>query len=791
MVKVNRMKIKNIIILSLLLCAACSNEDINLKIEKVEVNLSQQVEKQEQQKEQPKNSVDDESVSNNSQPNQSSESTDNGIDSVVKKALAWLANKDDSSSENENQRVADVAKDSEPVEIKDLEIEINSKKLSENHKGKKVSKTFESETKIDEDAIKTGSDRDKPEIDAEAIGKPPKSNTISLAGARSIKSDLSGFGFVVDLSGDYLFEFDKSTLTSDAESALKGVMELYNDFSGREIKVSGHTDSEGSDDYNLDLSKRRALTVKEWLESAGVSSKSIKTQGFGETRPVAKNSIDGVDNPKGQALNRRVDISIKTDKKVNSLPTLSDTARTTNSSSSSSNSKPTPSATSMTTGVDTAKSSVAQYTIAEQPQLVTTQSEQSTETIQQMKALHPQKKMPLSLKQSRQQSLKQPAITQAKNKRLDLEKHSLEPEIVIEWPELRRQGDMYVAQAPAGSLLNIVGTAYSPTVIKNFSINGKSEELDRNGLFKKTIEVGVKPVPINLSVLNENDKQSQIQFVIEPTLQTTSAAPVESAAIDNKVTNIKDLDFGRYYALVIGNNDYKDLRIESLDTAVNDAKAVANLLETKYGFEVDLLTDINRDTLLKALESMRKKLTEKDNLLIYYAGHGVVDPENDQGYWIPVDGSSTSTSRWISNATITDQIRAMSARNILVVADSCYSGSLMRSSALAIRSGLSPEKKALRFKSDILATTRVVLSSGGMQPVVDSIGGSPHSVFTGAMLKTLRENSQLLDADSLATSVSHTVALATKDSVKQFPRYAPLPRAGHEGGEFYFVPKEW
>ncbi len=412
--------------------------------------------------------------------------------------------------------------------------------------------------------------------------------------------------------------------------------------------------------------------------------------------------------------------------------------------------------------------SKASSLVKKQSKLVTRQSADLAEAIKQMKALHPK------TSKSRADKVEPGSEHQA-----------IQPRIVIKWPQFQDSDGVKVADAPAGSIVNVVGAAYSDTQITELSINGQPQELDANGLFMKPVELSNTPVNLDLVMRDDSGQLVQTHMLIRPDSRTKVIEPRAD------VKDIKDIEFGKYYALIIGNNDYSDVRLESLDTAVNDAQAVAEVLTEKYGFDVQLITNADRDGVLQALEGMRKKLTEKDNLLIYYAGHGFVDPENDQGYWVPVDGSSTSTARWISNATITDQIRAMSARNIMVIADSCYSGSLMRSSVLSLRSGLSPEKKVQRFQSDVAATTRVVLSSGGLQPVADSIDNGKHSVFTGAMLKVLRSNYQLLDADSLATNVSHSVAVATKDSIRQVPRYAPLPRAGHEGGEFYFVPAAW
>ena len=79
-----------------------------------------------------------------------------------------------------------------------------------------------------------------------------------------------------------------------------------------------------------------------------------------------------------------------------------------------------------------------------------------------------------------------------------------------------------------------------------------------------------------------------------------------------------EVDFGRYHALVIGINDYQHL--PRLETAVNDATAVADLLRKKYGFEVTLLLNPTRDRVIRTLDKLRGALTERDKLLLYYAG---------------------------------------------------------------------------------------------------------------------------------------------------------------------------
>lgn len=153
------------------------------------------------------------------------------------------------------------------------------------------------------------------------------SNVTSVSGATSIVGDPSGFGFSVGLSGDYLFEFDKDSLTPEAQESLESILTLYKDYEGQDIDIIGHTDSKGSQEYNQGLSERRAASVKKWFVSSGIGQSLIKTKGLGESSPVAPNTKNGQDFPEGRAQNRRVEIKVKTNKKVNHLPTVSDKSK--------------------------------------------------------------------------------------------------------------------------------------------------------------------------------------------------------------------------------------------------------------------------------------------------------------------------------------------------------------------------------------------------------------------------------------------------------------------------------
>ena len=244
----------------------------------------------------------------------------------------------------------------------------------------------------------------------------------------------------------------------------------------------------------------------------------------------------------------------------------------------------------------------------------------------------------------------------------------------------------------------------------------------------------------------------------------------KSAALAKSMAAI---DFGRYYALVVGNNDYKDLK--NLTTAINDAKAVGSLLKQAYGFEITYLINANRKQIIDALSHFRRALTQRDNLLIYFAGHGWLDRDAGRGYWLPVDSERDSPANWISTGDISDSLKAMSAKHVMVVADSCYSGTLARSVKLSIPS-------SEYFRRIVNKRARVVLTSGGLEPVLDD-GSYGHSVFAKAFLDALEKNQDVIEGTRLFNELCRSVIL----NAPQTPEYSDILYAGHEGGDFLFV----
>ena len=357
---------------------------------------------------------------------------------------------------------------------------------------------------------------------------------------------------------------------------------------------------------------------------------------------------------------------------------------------------------------------------------------------------------------------------------------------IIDPPLLATRGAPEITLRSAVPEIEIIGRVESPIDVLSFRINDRSETLESNGLFRVKQSVGNAATPVNLVAIDQDGQRTALEFVLNPKNSGASRPVVSTAAATKPSINIDGVEFGNYHALVIGNNRYPYMT--SLNTAANDARVVANLLETKYGFNTTLLLDADRYTMLSALNKLRETLTEKDNLLIYYAGHGELDEVNLRGYWLPVDSEPDSSANWISNVAVTDILNVMNAQHILVVADSCYSGSMTRSSVARLDTGLTDEARRKWYQAMNSTRARAVLTSGGVKPVLDG-GGGEHSVFAKAFIDVLRENNTVLEGYKLFREVQSRVKTAAASmNVDQEPQYAPIKYAGHEAGEFFLLP---
>jgi len=261
--------------------------------------------------------------------------------------------------------------------------------------------------------------------------------------------------------------------------------------------------------------------------------------------------------------------------------------------------------------------------------------------------------------------------------------------------------------------------------------------------------------------------------------------PVSIHAASRGISVISDLShqsgkLGEYRALVIGINDYKDPKIPDLETAVNDAQAMATLLRERYGFQVELLLDrkATRKAIYQGLRNLALSTKPDENVLIYYAGHGDLDRLTNDGWWIPSDAEGGDPVTYLNNFLVQTYIRSMKARHVLLVSDSCYSGTLFGQTRAMPQ--VIEDKYYLNLYNE---KSRWGMTSGNKTPVSDRSTGS-HSVFAYQLLKELRNSEKpYISTQELYTRIAPIIS----NNSEQTPLCRPILHTGDQGGEFVFV----
>lgn len=233
---------------------------------------------------------------------------------------------------------------------------------------------------------------------------------------------------------------------------------------------------------------------------------------------------------------------------------------------------------------------------------------------------------------------------------------------------------------------------------------------------------------------------------------------------------------GENFILIVAIDSYDDISFPNLNNAKYDADRLLKILSSKYGFKTiqEPLYDrtANRANIIDALNNLSSSLTTNDSIIIYFAGHGTINPKTSKGYWIPVDATNNSTSNFINNSTVIECLEAIDARHILLISDSCFSGTFL-SKSRAIKTE-EPYIKLERTKS------RWVLASGREERVSDGEPGKG-SPFANALIDFLEDNTQM---QFLFSELSSHVMKETGKAANQQPIFGNL--SGHEGGQMVF-----
>jgi len=233
---------------------------------------------------------------------------------------------------------------------------------------------------------------------------------------------------------------------------------------------------------------------------------------------------------------------------------------------------------------------------------------------------------------------------------------------------------------------------------------------------------------------------------------------------------------GEYYGLIIAINQYNDPALADLDHPITDASFLYSTLLGSYTFQpenITLLRDATRADIIRALDHLSDRLTPRDNLLLFYAGHGHWDENRETGYWLPADAEQTSSVNWIRNSTIQDYLEDINTRHTLLITDACFAGSIFKTRGTF-------EDASMAVNKLYSLSSRKAMTSGTLQEVPDK------SVFIEYFLKRLLDNDKkYLSGGELFNSFREAVL----NNSPNIPQYGVIQDAGDEGGEFIFIRK--
>ncbi|WP_316738394.1 tetratricopeptide repeat protein [Pedobacter aquatilis] len=294
------------------------------------------------------------------------------------------------------------------------------------------------------------------------------------------------------------------------------------------------------------------------------------------------------------------------------------------------------------------------------------------------------------------------------------------------------------------------------------------EQLGQNDLALKLYE----------DVLLTQPDQPEIQAGIARLYKRANGNGGSNVSLDTKQSSDEiipaDLSLTKYHAIIIAEENYEDKTIPSLPGPTRDAVKLQDLLIGSYNFlpeNVAYLKDKSREIILEQIRSKCKAIGPNDNLLIFFAGHGVKETD-EQGvnyvYLIPSSAKKDVISSYISYNEIFPSLRMSRSKHILLIADACSSGAQNRSLG----------NDAGELLKNLDERPSRTLMTSGEEAVPDN------SIFFSILLNRLQINKEkYLRARTLFDSLEDTVYRETRTK----PNYEQIIGVGDKGGDFIFT----
>jgi tetratricopeptide (TPR) repeat protein len=337
------------------------------------------------------------------------------------------------------------------------------------------------------------------------------------------------------------------------------------------------------------------------------------------------------------------------------------------------------------------------------------------------------------------------------------------PSIAVTEPSVKRG----LQVTTSGNDVMVRGIAEDPSGLKSVSINGQSVYAQASGNFWGNI---VLKDGLNKITIKATDGAGNIaEQTFEITKNNTPAPETEIVAVTAKE--------GKNYCLLIAAQNYSDVTIPSLENPIQDAVRLKLVLKKNYNFtdeNIITLFNPNANDIKRQLLELTNVIQPEDNLLIFYAGHGIWVEKEKKGYWLMTDAKRNDPNTWVSNKDVLNLIAKLPSRHTLLITDACFSGGVFKT-----RSITKDAPSAIQMMD--AKVSRVAITSGNDTEVPDQ------SVFMKYLVKALSENKeQYLPAQKMF--ITHIMEAVMTEG-KTEPRYGTLELAGHVGGDYIFSKK--